>query len=73
MNSFYSDILIRITTEIKTHSKKEAAPIIKRTQFPLALSWACTVHKVQGLSLDKVVISFDLLNQKSFNAGQMLL
>ena len=35
------------------------------------LSWACTVHKVQGLSLDKAVISFDLLKQRSFNYGQM--
>ena len=49
----------------------EAAPIIKRTQFPLALSWGCTTHKEQGLSLDKVVISFNLLKQKKFNPGQM--
>ena len=61
----------RHTAEIKTHSKKAAAPIIKRTQFPLGLSWACTVHKVQGLSLSQVLISFDLLKQKSFNHGQM--
>ena len=62
---------VRITIDIKTLAKKEAAPITKRTQFPLALSWACTVHKVQGLSLNKIVISFDLLKQKSFNSGQM--
>ena len=46
-------------------------PSIKRTQFPLALSWACTVHKVQGLSLSEVVVSFDLDSQKSFNQGQI--
>ena len=35
------------------------------------LAWACTVHKVQGLSLEKAVICFDLLKQRSFNNGQM--
>lgn len=39
----------RVTTEIKTNEKKLSSPVIKRTQFPLMLSWACTVHKVQGL------------------------
>jgi len=61
----------RITTELKTNVKKEASPIIKRTQFPLALSWGCTMHKVQGLSLNKVVISFDLCKQTKFNHGQI--
>ena len=35
------------------------------------LSWACTVLKVQGLSLTSAVVSFDLEKQKSFNEGQM--
>ena len=39
-------------------------------QFPLALAWACTVHKDQGLTLNKIVISFDLFKQRSFNYGQ---
>ena len=30
---------------------------IKRTQFPLRLSWACTIYKVQGLSLQEAVVS----------------
>ena len=51
--------------------KNKAQPGIKRTQFPLTLSWACTVHKVQGLSLSKGVISFTLNRQKAFNQGQM--
>ena len=35
------------------------------------LSWACTVHKGQSLSLNAGVISFDLERQRSFNQGQM--
>ena len=46
--------------------KNKSQPCIKRTQFPLALTWACTFHKVQGLSLDEDVVSFDLHHQKSF-------
>ena len=46
--------------------KNKTLPCIKRTQFPLALSWACTAPKVQGLSLDGI-ISFDLRRQKSFS------
>ena len=43
--------------------KNKQQPSVKRTQFPLTLSWACTVHKVQGLSLAKGVVSFDLEKQ----------
>ena len=56
---------------IMVRTNKESSPVIKRTQFPLMLAWACTVHKVQGLSLEKAVICFNLLKQKSFNNGQM--
>ena len=51
--------------------KKSQQPSVKKTQFSLTLSWACTVHKVQGLSLTEGVASFDLESQKSFNQGQM--
>ena len=48
-----------------------SSPKIQRIQFPIALAWACTVHKVQGLTLQNVVISFNLKKQRSFNYGQV--
>ena len=44
---------------------------VKRTQFPLILAWACTIHKVQGLTLQKVGLSLDLQKQKKFSPGQL--
>ena len=69
-----------MTISLGTKKKREALfglrknkqqPSVKRTQFHLTLSWACTVHKVQDLSLTEGVVSFDLKSQKYFNQGQM--
>ena len=51
--------------------KNKQQPSVKRIQFPLTLSWACTVNKVPGLSLAEGVVSFDLERQNSFNQGQI--
>ena len=40
---------------------------ITRLQFPLTLSWATTIHKVQGLTLDAIVVN---MKGTHFNAGQ---
>ena len=54
---------------IKIEENRSSSPEILRNQFPLTLAWACTVHKVQGLTLSKLVFSFDLLRQRKFNFG----
>ena len=51
--------------------KNKPQPCIKRKKFPLTWSWACTVRKVQYLSLAEDVVSFDLEKQKSFNQRQI--
>ena len=48
---------------IKLEKEKLMTMSVKRTQFPLALSWACTFHKVQGLCLTEGVVSFYLEKQ----------
>lgn len=37
-----------------------------RHQFPLKLSWACTAHKVQGMTVKSVVVNLD----RTFSPGQ---
>ncbi|XP_061170933.1 uncharacterized protein LOC133180419 [Saccostrea echinata] len=39
---------------------------IVRHQFPLKLSWACTAHKVQGMTAKSVVVNLD----RTFSPGQ---
>ena len=51
--------------------KGSISPSIKRTQFSPMLSWACIMHKVQSLSLEKGVVNFDLQKQITFGQGQM--
>ena len=59
-----------VLSKIKVQPGKPSSPEVQRIQFPITLAWACTVHKVQGLTLQSVVISFNLNKQRSFNYGQ---
>ena len=46
---------------------KGASYSILRSQFPVQLSYAVTVHRVQGLTVDKTIV---LLNNKFCASGQ---
>ena len=59
-------------TEISV-KKVSALPTIKRTQFPLTLAWASTVHKVQGLSLNKVLLILVSISKSHLGLGKYIL
>jgi len=60
-----------ILAKIKIKPNKRSSPEIQRIQFPITLAWACTVHKVQGLTMDRIVISCHLNKQRSFKYGEI--
>ena len=51
--------------------KGSISPSIKRTQFPIMLPWACTIHKVQGSSLEEGIVNFDFQKQRTFGQDQV--
>lgn len=52
----------RSEEEMKTATNKTFI----RHQFPLRLSWACTAHKVQGLTTSEIVVDLN----RVFSPGQ---
>ena len=68
----YDSVPVEIhETDMKINMKSASFPYIRRTQLPLILAWACTIHKMQGLTINVGVVGLDLNKQKPFNHGQM--
>lgn len=54
--------------EVKFYAHGRRGSEITRYQFPLTLAWATTIHKVQGLTLNEIVVDMD--GTSRFSPGQ---
>lgn len=68
-----SKYVIQKHANSRDNAGDEIVPIVKEilgsfTQVPLMLAWAITIHKVQGLTFNKVNIN---LGRGAFAAGQL--
>jgi len=57
-----------IMTVIRHGWKSETIPGLTVKQIPLILAWSVTIHKAQGLTLDKVIVD---IGNDIFECGQM--
>ena len=53
--------------EVRFLARGKKGAEITRIQFPITLAWATTIHKVQGLTLDEIVVD---IQSGRFSPGQ---
>ena len=61
----YQSFLVPIVPAVAQWETKTGKQLT-RTQLPLMMAWGITMHKSQGLTLEKVVVE---LGDKDFSAG----
>ena len=64
----YSNAVPLSKVEVKFYARGRRGSEITRYQFPLTLAWATTIHKVQGLTLNEIVVDMD--GSSRFSPGQ---
>ncbi|WAR11596.1 PIF1-like protein, partial [Mya arenaria] len=64
--SAYKEPVVPICQVEAKFSPTSSKATASRKQFPLRLCWATSIHKVQGATLNNIVVSFE----KRFNPGQ---
>ena len=55
----YTNAIPLSKLEVKFYACGRCGSEITRYQFPLTLAWATTIHKVQGLTLNEIVVDMD--------------